>query len=153
MATMYWLEWDECGSSGESGATLIPKQPAEVTARSGSDDFTAGAVEAPSVNAGRHLRPPGGGSWSMSVEGESEASSTRKSMAMPKAWRRRPVLPGDGPRRRRRVRTTHNPRPPSAPSPSSRTSARGPRVDDAVHGVGGGARSATALTDCAVGSG
>ena len=154
MATVYWLEWDECGSSGESGATLIPKQPAEVTARSGSDDFTAGAVEAPSVNAGRHLRPPGGGSWSMSVEGESEASSTRKSIAMPKAWRRRPVIPGDGPRRRRRVRTTHKTLDdPLSPLSSLTAGPRGSGRTTAPVGATRAASLAAQDTDCAVGSG
>ena len=85
MAAVYWLTLRVCGSSGESGATHPHKQPAKLKAPTGREVFNAGAVAAPSVIAGRHLRPPGGGSWSMSVEGESEASATRKGVAMPKA--------------------------------------------------------------------
>ena len=79
MAAVYWKRSDECGSSGASGATLITQAHSQAIWWNGSDTDSAGVVAAPSVNAGRQLRPPGGVSWSMSVEGESEASATRKS--------------------------------------------------------------------------
>ena len=41
MAAVYWLTLDECGSCGDSGATLIHKQPVKVKARNGSGAFTA----------------------------------------------------------------------------------------------------------------
>ena len=79
MVAVYWERSDECGSSGASGATLITQAHSQAIWWNGSDTDSAGVVAAPSVNAGRQLRPPGGVSWSMSVEGESEASATRKS--------------------------------------------------------------------------
>ena len=114
MAAVYWLTSSECGSCGDSGATLTRKQPAKVKARNGSDAFTAGVVAAPSVNAGRQVRRPGALSWSMSVEGESEASATRKAPAMPlgmasQTWRTR----GRAKAPKARQNNSQNPQPPS----------------------------------------
>ena len=157
MAAVYWLTSSECGSCGDSGATLTRKQPAKVKARNGSDAFTAGVVAAPSVNAGRQVRRPGALSWSMSVEGESEASATRKAPAMPlgmasQTWRTR----GRAKAPKARQNNSQNPQPPSFFSFSllsgarRRRTATGPwrrlasvprRRPDAV------------CADCAVGSG
>ena len=136
MAAVYWLTSSECGSCGDSGATLTRKQPAKVKARNGSDAFTAGVVAAPSVNAGRQVRRPGALSWSMSVEGESEASATRKAPAMPlgmasQTWRTR----GRAKAPKARQNNSQNPQPPSffsfslsAGARRRRTTRRGPAV-------------------------
>ena len=157
MAAVYWLTSSECGSCGDSGATLTRKQPAKVKARNGSDAFTAGVVAAPSVNAGRQVRRPGALSWSMSVEGESEASATRKAPAMPlgmasQTWRTR----GRAKAPKARQNNSQNPQPPSFFSFS--LSAGGEAAEDRDGGRrtrrhGRRRARASQRTDCAVGSG
>ena len=144
MAAVYWLTSRECGSCGDSGATLPRKQPAKVKARNGSDAFTAGVVAAPSVNAGRQVRRPGALSWSMSVEGESEASATRKAPAMPlgmasQTWRTR----GRAKAPKARQNNSQNPQPPSFFSFSLSAGAKGPGTDDGGRRVRGGGRGAS----------
>ena len=156
MAAVYWLTCDECGSCGDSGATLIAKQPAKMKARNGSDAFIAGAVAAPSVNAGRQLRRPGGVSWSMSVEGESEASATRKSMAMPlgmasQTWRTwgRAKAPQARQNNQQTIALPHH----LLLSSQPRRGGENRDEDDDGTDDRGARRSATFSDDCAVGSG